>query len=61
MQIADTTDMVEMWLRVRGSETRIPMIAEIAWKATVQIDESERVLRILAPVKTWKPTARSAL
>lgn len=43
-------------MSVRGRETIIPITADIAWKVTVHWDESERVLKILAPVKTWKPT-----
>ena len=34
----------------------MPMTAEMSWNQTVQMAELERVLKILAPVKTWKPT-----
>jgi hypothetical protein len=61
MQIAETTDMVDTWFKVRGNETMIPMMADIAWKRTVHCEESDNVLRILAPVKTWKPTVYVSL
>ena len=61
MAIALTMLMVETWLSVRGMETKMPMSAEMSWNQTVQMAESERVLKILAPVKTWKPTLRVSM
>ena len=55
IQKAENIDMKETWFSVRGSDIIMPIRVVMTEKITVQREWSERVLRTLAPVKTWNP------
>ena len=61
MQAAENMDMKEIWFSVLGTDITMPIIMAMTEKMTVQREWSDRVLRILAPVRTWKPIKRILL
>lgn len=61
IQNAEPIDMKETWRNVLGIERTMPMTMIMTEKLTVQSEWSESVLRILAPVKIWKPISMMLL
>lgn len=55
MKKAENIDMNDTCFNVRGVDKMMPIIVMITLKTTVHCEWSDSVLRILAPVKTWKP------
>ncbi len=57
----ENMDIKETCFKVLGRDMTIPISVTMREKTTVHCEWSDRVLRTLAPVKTWKPIKRMLL
>ena len=57
--IADMIPIRDTCWRVRGMENMKAIRAVMIWNTTVHWEWSDKVLRILLPVKTWKPIRKT--
>jgi hypothetical protein len=54
----ENMDMKLTWCKVRGVDMMTPMMVVITEKTAVHNEWSDKVLRTLAPVRTWNPIRR---
>jgi len=57
----ENIDMKDTCFNVLGIDITIPISVAMTEKTTVHCEWSDKVLRTLAPVRTWKPIRRMLL
>lgn len=57
----ENIDMKETCFKVLGKDITIPISVAMTENTTVHCEWSDKVLRTLAPVRTWKPISRILL